>query len=470
MIITRKIELRTTKESLATIKNWSNLMPRLHNQIVTNMFLNDVIKDKFAFHNKEYSEKIKLLEVKITEEYVKLKGEKDKTKRDKGMKIIEKLKKDKSKFNIDAKKEFDVMYKEAFGKQFDGTVYNVIRNDELLSKIPSSISAAALANLGFYKKEIWKIKCGEERIRMYSKGMPIPAPKSGMKLNYNNDNGSFTIKWYDGIEMDLFFGRDKSNNRIIVERVFDEIYKLADSSIQFKKGKLFLNMCIDVPVNNNKFIEGNIVGVDLGLSIPAYCAMNNSLERLAIGSYDDFTRIRIQLQKRKQSLQASLVMAKGGHGRNRKLQALEKLNSKERDWVKTYNHKISKAIIEFAKKNKAGVINLELLEGYGKTLDGKSIPKMEFCLRNWSYFELNQFIQYKAKREGIEIKYIDPYHTSQDCSVCGHWEEKQRKSQSKFVCGNCGEEMNGDYNGARNIAKSTKYVTSKSECKSYKKH
>ncbi|MDM8535037.1 hypothetical protein QUF55_10095, partial [Clostridiaceae bacterium HSG29] len=118
MIITRKIELRTTKENIAIIKKWSNLMPRLHNQIVTNMFLNDVIKDKFVFHNKEYSEKLKGLDKNITEEFEKLKGEKDKIKRDKGMKIIEKLKKDKSKYNIEAKKQFDTIYKEAFGKQF----------------------------------------------------------------------------------------------------------------------------------------------------------------------------------------------------------------------------------------------------------------------------------------------------------------------------------------------------------------
>ena len=77
MIITRKIELRTeNKEFISTVKKWSNLMPRLHNQIVTNIFLNDVIRDKFAFHNKEYSEKIKELDGKISTEYDNLKGEK----------------------------------------------------------------------------------------------------------------------------------------------------------------------------------------------------------------------------------------------------------------------------------------------------------------------------------------------------------------------------------------------------------
>ena len=467
MIITRKIELRTTKENIAIIKKWSNLMPRLHNQIVTNIFLNDVIKDKFAFHNEEYSDKLKKLDENIYEEFEKLKGEKNKTKRDKGMKIIEKLKKDKSKYNIESKNQFDKMYKEAFGKQFDGTIYNIIRNDELLKDIPSSISASALANLGFYKKEIWKIKCGEERIKMYSKGMPIPAPKSGFSLNYDADN--FSLKWYQGIEFELFFGRDKSNNRVIAEKIYDGIYPISDSSIQLKKGKIFLNLCFNIPKNENKFEEGKVVGVDLGLAIPAYCATNNSQERLAIGSYDDFTRIRTQLQRRKRNLQSSLVTAKGGHGRSRKLQAMDKFNKTERNWVKTYNHKISKAIVEFAKKTKSGVINLELLEGYGKDENGNSIPKYQFVLKNWSYFELQQFIKYKAEREGIEVKYIDPYHTSQDCSICGHWEEKQRKSQSKFICGKCKEELNADLNAAKNIAMSTKYVSKKSECQYFKK-
>ena len=53
---------------------------------------------------------------------------------------------------------------------------------------------------------------------------------------------------------------------------------------------------------------------------------------------------------------------------------------------------------------------------------------------------------------GIIVRKINPYHTSQICSKCGHGEEGQRISQSKFKCKSCGYESNADFNAARKNA------------------
>ena len=71
--------------------------------------------------------------------------------------------------------------------------------------------------------------------------------------------------------------------------------------------------------------------------------------------------------------------------------------------------------------------------------------------------------------------YIDPYHTSQTCSECGHYEEGQRINQNEFVwknkeCKKVGEKVNADYNASRNIARSNKLVTRKEECQYYKEY
>ena len=41
--------------------------------------------------------------------------------------------------------------------------------------------------------------------------------------------------------------------------------------------------------------------------------------------------------------------------------------------------------------------------------------------------------------------------TSQKCSCCGHTEKRNRLSQSRFVCQQCGFEENADVNAAKNI-------------------
>jgi putative transposase len=175
---------------------------------------------------------------------------------------------------------------------------------------------------------------------------------------------------------------------------------------------------------------------------------------------------RTQMQARYQRLQKALKITNGGHGRTKKLKALEALQEKEQNFAKTYNHNISHQIVKFAVDNKASVIKLELLEGIARE------EKNRFLLRNWSYYQLQTMIQYKAQKYGIEVMFIDPYHTSQTCAVCGHYEPNQRLEQAIFVCKNeqckqVGVQTNADYNGALNIAKSKQFVTTKEECQYY---
>lgn len=214
--------------------------------------------------------------------------------------------------------------------------------------------------------------------------------------------------------------------------------------------KIILNLSLSIPKKEHDLDENTIVGVDLGIAIPAMCALNNnSYQRLKIGNKDDFFRVRTQLQAQRKRLQSGLKYASGGHGRGKKLQALDKLKNRESNFVQTYNHMVSKNVVDFAIKNNAKYINMEDLSGF----DGNDI-----ILRNWSYYQMQQYITYKAELNGIVVRKINPYHTSQTCSKCGHWEEGQRESQSQFKCKSCGFEANADFNAARNIAISKEFT------------
>jgi transposase len=47
---------------------------------------------------------------------------------------------------------------------------------------------------------------------------------------------------------------------------------------------------------------------------------------------------------------------------------------------------------------------------------------------------------------------VDPRHTSQACSRCGHSARNNRRSRSVFKCRKCEYHLNADLNAARNIA------------------
>lgn len=277
---------------------------------------------------------------------------------------------------------------------------------------------------------------------------------------YTDRNLKVFIKWVNKIQFKIVFGNPykSAELRSVVQNIFEERYKINGSSICIDDDDdIILNLSLTMPKEIKELDESKVVGVDLGIVIPAMCALNtNSYSRKSIGSADDFLRVRTKIRAQRRRLQKSLSQTSGGHGRKKKLRALDKFSEYEKHWVQNYNHYVSKQVVDFAIKNNAKYINLEDLEGYGEK------EKNKFILSNWSYYQLQQYIVYKAEKYGIEVRKINPYHTSQVCSYCGHWESGQRVNQKTFICKNpeCenfGEEVNADFNAARNIALSTNW-------------
>lgn len=296
-----------------------------------------------------------------------------------------------------------------------------------------------------------------------------PHRDSGLYHNYKNhaeflehlDNKDLEvfIKFANNITFKLILGNLKKSAslRHEIQMIFEEYYKVCSSSIEIDGRKIILNLSMDIPKEKRELDENVVVGVDVGIAIPAVCGLNiNDYSRKYIGSVNDFMRVKTKIQHQKSRLQTNLKMTKGGHGRKRKLKTMDKFTDYERNWVQSYNHYISKQVIDFALKNKAKYINIEDLSGITK---GKNVNKF---LKGWSYYQLQSFITYKANKYGIEVRKIDPHYTSQTCSCCGYVDEKNRpkneKGQSYFRCLKCGHEENADFNAAKNIAKSVNFV------------
>lgn len=345
-------------------------------------------------------------------------------------------------------------------------------------------------------KKYWKsnkssVICGEG-IRKVELTSPLIVPPN---IFYNNHNGNlqgimhgyssdeeFYNNLYNDRELKVYFGMPyrkgedkilfqlilgnphKSHElRCVLENIFIGTYKIRGSSIGFIKNRetgkmsdLCLYLTVEYTQKECSLDENVVVGVDLGQAIPATCAVNNDkYDRLYIGSADDFKRKRTQIQNQYRRTQKSLNNANGGHGRKKKLKALDRFEEYEKNFVKTYNHMVSKRVVDFALKHNAKYINLEYLKGFDTS---KKI------LRNWSYYQLQTYIEQKAAKHGIIVRYINPCYTSQVCSECGHWAENQRKSQSDFECDKgCfsldkHKKINADFNAARNISNSTLFV------------
>ena len=207
----------------------------------------------------------------------------------------------------------------------------------------------------------------------------------------------------------------------------------------------------------NKEVDSNIImGIDLGITKVAtislydinkkeYIFMNYK-ERYING--DELIKYRQKIEARRRNLSIASKWASDnntGHGYKARMDNVNIERDKYNRYKDTYNHKVSRYIINLAVKYNAGIIQMEDLSGFSE-------HQNESLLSNWSYYDLQKKIEYKAKEKGIKCIFINPKFTSQRCSSCGYIDKKNRVSQSEFKCINCNHKENADVNASKNIA------------------
>lgn len=107
-------------------------------------------------------------------------------------------------------------------------------------------------------------------------------------------------------KINLGAGRHKKNKDELIAtllKLYSGEYQFCGSRIGIEKNKIILNLVLSIPKKVRALDENTVVGVNLGVAVPAMCALNNNeYERLAIGSADEFLRVRTKLQAQRRRL------------------------------------------------------------------------------------------------------------------------------------------------------------------------
>lgn len=123
---------------------------------------------------------------------------------------------------------------------------------------------------------------------------------------------------------------------------------------------------------------------------------------------------------------------------------IKKIKNRESNIVRDLNHKISKELVRIAQLKNAD-IKLEDLSSIRKV---KVKRTQKYTLNSWSFYQLQMFIEYKAKKSGVKVEYVTPQYTSKSCSRCGYI---GTATNTKFMC-QCGHVTHRDVNACMNIA------------------
>ena len=143
--------------------------------------------------------------------------------------------------------------------------------------------------------------------------------------------------------------------------------------------------------------------------------------------------------------------------RQGKFVKLSRVKDRESRIVRDLNHKVSRAVVNLAKQENKAIV-LEDLSGIRR--NKKQKKSFKYALHSWSFYQLRQFIVYKAKLLGVPVVFIQPQYTSQMCSRCGMVGNRQGKN---FKCPHCGHIDHADANAAFNIAAKPWLIADKTE-------
>lgn len=236
---------------------------------------------------------------------------------------------------------------------------------------------------------------------------------------------------------------------------FDGIWKFGLAKLLKSGNKWYLHISATKEVADfDKQEVKHVVGIDRGLRFLAtiYDEQGNT----AFFDGKAIMRKRAKYQKLRATLQA-----KGTKSAKRRL---KKLSGRENRWMSDVNHRLSKTLVQ-----KYGADTLFVLENLnGVSFERADLPKsLRSQNKSWAFYQLEQFLTYKAHLNNCEVVEVSAKYTSQRCPKCGVIKKDNRNhGKHEYRCANCGYRSNDDRIGAMNIQLlGTQYISGQEQPK-----
>lgn len=233
------------------------------------------------------------------------------------------------------------------------------------------------------------------------------------------------------------------------DQYLDGTWKLGLAKILHVGNKWMLHISATKEfLNYQKEQSQHVVGVDRGL-------------RFLATVYDEkgktvfFDGQKIVRKRRKFKQLRTQLQLKGTKSAKRRL---KKIGQRENRWMTDINHRLSKTLVD-----RYGANTLFVLENLVNVrfATEKVAKDRRYEQVSWAFYQLEQFLTYKAHLVGSEVVDVSARYTSQRCPKCGRINKDNRNHHLHlYQCDRCGYKSNDDRIGAINIQLlGTQYVS-----------
>ena len=200
-------------------------------------------------------------------------------------------------------------------------------------------------------------------------------------------------------------------------------------------GEYYLSILVDGDLIHKVKETNASVGIDLGIKDFAITSDGEVFNNLHFKKTETKKIKRLQHQLSKKQ--------KGSNNRNKARIRLAKLHKKINDRKQYYLHAVSNSLID---ENQ--VICMEDLNVKGMVKNHNLAESI--CEMNFGGFR--RMLEYKARWYNRKIVFVDRFYpSSKTCHNCGYINKSLTLNDRQWVCPQCGEMVERDYNAALNI-------------------
>lgn len=200
-------------------------------------------------------------------------------------------------------------------------------------------------------------------------------------------------------------------------------------------GEYYLSILVDGDLIHKVKESHHTIGIDLGIKDFVVTSEGEVFENLHFNKNKSNKIKRLQKQlSRKQN---------GSNNRNKARIKLAKVYKRITDKKQYYLHQVSNYLID---ENQ--VICMEDLNVNGMLRN----HKLAGSIQELKLGEFRRMLEYKANWYGRYLVFVDRFYpSSKTCNSCGYVNKKLKLSDRQWVCPDCGEIIERDYNAALNI-------------------
>ena len=200
-------------------------------------------------------------------------------------------------------------------------------------------------------------------------------------------------------------------------------------------GEYYLSILIDGDLTHKVKESHNIIGIDLGIKDFIVTSDGEVFDNLHFNKNksDKLKRLQKQLSRKENN----------SNNRNKIRIKLSKIYKRITDKKQYYLHQISNYLID---ENQ--VICMEDLNVSSMLRN----HKLAESIQELNFGEFRRMLEYKANWYGRKLIFVDRFYpSSKTCNHCGYINKKLKLSDRQWVCPDCGEIIERDYNAALNI-------------------